>query len=82
MIEPALLDSELALALPSKEGALDISPAKRKRGRPVCSRNKTMEGGSSKVGTPSGGKRRVPKPLSAARKLQLQLVVAGDGEAD
>lgn len=76
--EPGLMDTELDLALPSKEGVLVISSIKRKCVRSVDSRKKAVEGAGSRKVTSSSGKHRVPKSLSAARKLQWQLVVAGD----
>ncbi|KAK9943628.1 hypothetical protein M0R45_009231 [Rubus argutus] len=70
--ELALMDTTPDLALPSKEGALAISPAKCKHGYLVGSRNKPIEGTRLRK-IAYGGKCYVPKPLSASRKLQLQL---------
>lgn len=68
--EPALIGTELDFAFFYKEGALVISPTKRKHRRPMGSKKKPVEGTGLRKLAPSG-KRRVPKPLSAARKFQL-----------
>lgn len=58
--ELALMDTELDLALPSKEGALIISPVNRMCGFPVDSKNKSVKDFSLWKIASYGGKYRVP----------------------
>lgn len=77
--EPALMNTKLDISFSS--GVLAISPTKRKHGHLVGSKNKPPKDTGLRKLAPSG-KRCVPKPVSASRKLQLQLVVPGDGAED
>jgi hypothetical protein len=79
--EPALMDTRLDLVVSSKEGTLVISSMNRKHIRSVGSKNNSPKGTGLRKLAP-GGKRCVPKSMSASRKLQLQLVVAGDGAGE
>lgn len=81
------MDEGLELSLPSKIGALIVSPLKRKRGRPVGSKNlpKSSKGSKKAVSVAMEGprKKQVPKSrvsgVGKGANMQLAVVVDGEG---